>query len=41
MLYSEGFDLEIALELGQLINNAYQQYEQRRRHIWRLASLQY
>jgi len=29
MLYSEGFDLEIALELGQLINNAYQQYEQR------------
>ncbi|MBS3028211.1 MAG: lipase family protein [Dolichospermum sp. DET50] len=29
MFYSEGFDLDIALELGQLINNAYQQYEQR------------
>jgi hypothetical protein len=26
---TKDFDLEIALELGQLINNAYQQYEQR------------
>jgi len=36
MFYSEGFDLEIALELGQLINNAYQQYEQRDNdsHLW-------